>query len=70
MTTLTVAKPIKHIPTTQAIAPPDVHVGLEFPSLGWWWKVESINRDNQLMVVRPVRPTNKMIKIANENAGR
>ncbi len=70
MTTLTAAKPIKHIPAALSIAPPDVHVGLEFPSLGWWWKVESINRDNQLMVVRPVRPTNKMIKLTNENAGR
>lgn len=70
MTTLAVAKPIKHIPAAQTIAPPDVHVGMEFPSLGWWWKVESINRDSGLMVIRPTRPTNKMIKLTNEKAGR
>jgi len=62
------ARPIKHIPALQDVPLPSVSIGQEFPSLGWWWRIVMINRDaDSRMVVRPVRPTNKTIKIANDH---
>jgi hypothetical protein len=46
-----VAKPVKHIPALQTVPLPDVHVGQEFPSLGWWWRIEAINRNAESLNV-------------------